>query len=86
MVRLAEELRQVARLLAHAAPVRIDNWESRAARDAKAMISNAASTARDVSADLERAARLLDNEVAELTASRRRWARRYSELTGECLP
>jgi hypothetical protein len=86
MARLAAELRQVARDLGRIPPVRIDNWESRAARDARRRISTAASTAREAAADLEGAARLLDQEIAGLTASRRRWARRYAELTGECPP
>ncbi|TDD92504.1 hypothetical protein [Actinomadura rubrisoli] len=86
MRRLADDLRRIARELGSVQRIRIEHWDSGRAREAKARIAGAARTASDVSHDLGRAARLLDQEAAELVAARGRWARRYTDLTGEAPP
>jgi hypothetical protein len=79
---LAARIRGVAARLGTGLNIRLDNWLSDRAREAKASIDQALHGASTAADELAAAAAILEREAADIATEQARWAGRYTALTG----
>jgi hypothetical protein len=79
---LAATIRAAAGRLEAKVDIRLDNWESDAARQAMAAIDGAWQGASSAAGELSVAAGILEWEAGDLATEQARWTSRYTALTG----